>query len=270
MNVLPFPVSNYLIPSAGGTSCVELSGVFSATPFTQDWRQYSIDNAPFTPQGVFIDNTQGTGDLVIIINPIGYQIKCPAGVSAQAQFPAPMAQSCSITGLGQAGLYFVNFPVLPNAGLIDIGNQVGVSIDAIKAGLSVPVLVPTNSSGNPYQIQKTVLIPTLETGTITTATSATVTPPANSNLRKLNLDLTENASIASAGIVTITATLNGVVVAKKGVYLPATAGGNIGITDIFQCDFSDIAFNTGASGTFVVTLSTALATGQLDFNAYFA
>ena len=129
---------NYLVPSSGQTHGVTFSGVFSATPLQVDWRQFAIDNYPFSPQGVFIDNTEGTGPITINFQPLNYNVICPTGVAGQFQFPAVDQQTSSITGLGQCTIVFVDFPVLPNSGLINIGNPVIAN-------------VPVNVSGAPYQ-----------------------------------------------------------------------------------------------------------------------
>lgn len=271
MNSNTFSTTNYMVPSSGSSHCVQISGVFSAVPFFQDWRQFQIDNFPFQPQGAFIDNTQGTEPLKITIGPIGYTVTCPAGVISQVQFPAPNGQTCNITGAGQASIYFVDFPVLPNSGLVDVGNTVNVNLLSSQSGFNLPVLVPLNSPGGiPYQVNQIPQTPTYIRGTITSATSLTIAAPALQNLRKLRIDLTENATLAAAGITTLTASLNGVVIATKGIYLPANVNGNIGITDVFKCDFDTIAFNSGASGSLVVSLSTALASGQVNVGAYFS
>lgn len=263
--------TNYLIPAAGSTHYVNYSGVFSATPVTIDWRNYQINNFPFQPQGVFVDNTQGTGELVINIQPIGYNVIIPAGTSAQAQFPAPNGQTMSITGNGQATVIFVDFPVLPNAGQVNIGNTVNVDITGIAAGVTIPVAPTINAQGLPYQVVQTPSAGNYGHGSISGAgTSASFTPgTANLNLRKLALSITGNASLAAAGIVTLSVTVNGVAVFSEGIYLPAAAGTNAGEAYTRNLDFDGIAL-PAAAGNITVTLSSALATGQLDFNSYFA
>lgn len=110
------PTTNYLVPSSGGTHCVPVSAVFNSSPAVLDWRQFSESSFPFMPQGVFIDNTQNANPLTITILPINWSIVCPAGVQLMTPFPAPVAQTASISssgGGGQATCMFVDFPVLP-------------------------------------------------------------------------------------------------------------------------------------------------------------
>lgn len=104
---------NYLVPASGTTSGFDVSQVFSATPVNIDWRTIGLDGKPFVPSGVFIDNTLGTGAIRIVINENGFVVQCPAGAAIQTQYPAPLGQSVSITGLGQATVVFVDFPVIP-------------------------------------------------------------------------------------------------------------------------------------------------------------
>lgn len=111
-----FPTINYMIPAIGTPRGYVQSGVLSATPVTIDFRNVSggdIDGQPFRPSGVMIDNSQGTGPLTIVINQIAFQIICPAGAALNLPYPAPVDQTVSITGLGQATVVFMDTPVQP-------------------------------------------------------------------------------------------------------------------------------------------------------------
>lgn len=156
MNVIQTNTTNYLVPSSGNTHGVNFNGVFTATPYAIDWRQFSVDNFPFSPQGVFIDNSQGTGTLTINFQPLNFNVVCPAGIVGQFQFPAADQQTCSITGTGQAAVTFVDFPVLPNSGITQIGNTVNVNVTgpnplpvSLPNGLQGPTL--TNASSAAYE-----------------------------------------------------------------------------------------------------------------------
>lgn len=110
-------VTNYLIPPVGGPRGYVQSGTLSATPVFLDFRETSggvIDGQPFRPNGAFIDNTLGTGDLVLTLNEINFRIVCLAGASLNAQFPAPINCTFNLTGLGTATVVFVDFPVFPD------------------------------------------------------------------------------------------------------------------------------------------------------------
>lgn len=269
--------TNYLIPSSGGTQAVPVIGVFSAQPEVIDWKSYSNDvDGPFSPQGVYIDNSQGAGTLTVNIYNGGnasalgtpfWTVTCVAGARTTENFPAPTGQVVSITGDGQASVIFVNYPVLPEANSVTVqGGSVGISGQPILTNPSV------NASGAPYQVQE---IPVTSTAvfnnTITGAalSSGNIAPgAANQYLRKLCLRLTGNVSLAAAGLNVITATLNGIQIWKGSVYIPAAAA-NVAEYWKDELDFTsdDIGLNFGA-GDLVVTVGTALATGTLEINAY--
>lgn len=270
MNTGTYNVTNYLVPSAGQTHAVPFSGVFSATPYTIDWRNFQIDNFPFQPQGAFVDNSQGTGALIINIQPLNYNVEVPAGIVAQVQFPAPKGQVMTVTGNGQASVVFVDFPVLPSSGLTQVANTVNVQIVGSNNGVVIPVSIPVDAQGLPYQVQNTPMPALAYSASISgSATSATITPIANTNLRKLKIALSDNATLATAGNDLLTVTLNGVAIFSEHVYIPQTPNTGIGGYDM-KLSFNDFTFSAGESGTLVVTLATALATGYLDINAYFA
>lgn len=134
---------NYIVPAAGTTRGYAIEETFVADVVkTVDFRNAGLDGQPFRPSGVYVDNTQGTADLRVVINEIGYSIVVKAGVFSAVQYPAPMQQSANITGEGRAVLVFVDFPVIPftsaNAalGAIPDGADValGATTDLAKSG----------------------------------------------------------------------------------------------------------------------------------------
>jgi hypothetical protein len=146
---------------------------------------------------------------------------------------------------------------------------VEAALQSVAPGLVVPVSLPTTVNGLPYVTQ---ILPNPATAKYLTITgagvTATVNPPANTNLRKLVLSVTDQATLATAGDDLVTVALNGVTVFKANLYIPAVAVAGLG-AQVLAMDFNDVAFNTGAAGAFTVTIGTALATGTLDINAYF-
>jgi hypothetical protein len=266
---------NYLIPSSGRTSAVPVSGVFSGQPYQIDWREFANTDFPFQPQGVFIDNSAGTGALTVQIyasglnGPVFWQVVCPAGAFKSANFPAPNGQQVAITGDGQATVVFVDFPVLPDAGAVTVDNT--VSVDVVSPN-PLPTLPAVNNGGAPYQVQE---IPATASAVFNNAITGSATSSgniapgaANQYLRKLLLRFTGNVSLAAAGLNVITATLNGVQIWKGSVYIPAAAP-NVAEWWTEEIDF--MQGGTGlnfANGYLVVTVGTALATGALEINAY--
>lgn len=269
--------SNYLIPSSGGTQAVPVIGIFSANPEVIDWRQYANDiDGPFSPQGVYIDNTQGAGPLTVNIYSGGnasalgtpfWTVTCVAGARTTENFPAPQGQLVSVTGNGQATVIFVNYPVLPEANSVTIqGGSVGISGQPIATAPAV------NATGVPYQVQEIPVTGSSQFNNAITGavlTSGNIAPgAANQYLRKLTLRLTGNVSLAVAGLEVITATLNGAQIWKGSVYIPAAAT-NLSEYWREELDFTSagIGLNYGA-GDLVVTVGTALATGALEINSY--
>lgn len=270
-----FRTSNYMVPSNGQTHAVGYQGTFSATPLLVDWRQFAIDNELFQPQGVYIDNTAGTVDLVITILPINFKVTCPAGLTLEASFPAPNGQTCTITGdpANSASVIFVDYPVLPSGNNTSILNTVNVNLASVSAGVRVPTDGYPLAAGNtlPYRTQE--YVPTTEVGHIQitgAATSGSYQPvTAQQNLRKVILTLSGNATLAAAGAVTVTLTLNGATIFTATMYVGATVPANSPSFEEFtNMDFSMIGL-PAAAGNLTATLSTALATGSLDINAYF-
>lgn len=269
--------TNYLIPSSGGTQAVPVIGIFSAQPEVIDWRQYANDiDGPFSPQGVYIDNTAGTGTLTVNVYAGGnasalgtpfWTVTCVAGARTTENFPAPEGQIVSITGNGQATVIFVNYPVLPEANSVTVqGGTVGIS------GQPIATTPAVNAAGAPYQVQEIPVTSAVQfNNAITggTTSSGNIAPgAANQYLRKLTLRLTGNVSLAAAGLNAITATLNGTQIWKGSVYIPAAAP-NVAEYWREELDFTSgsIGLNYGAGGL-VVTVGTALATGSLEINAY--
>lgn len=269
-----FKTTNYMVPSNGQTHAVTVQGQFSAVPYLIDWRQYAIDNEKFQPQGVFIDNTQGTVPLVIVILPINYTVTCPAGLTLQAQFPAPNGQTCTVTGdpNNTATVIFVDFPVLPSSNQATITNTPNVNISGVSAGVRMPTDGNPLAAGNtlPYRTQE--YVPAGEFKTVTFVAgdlTHTVTPTtANQNLRKVYLTFTSNTSAAAAINLGITLALNGVTIGSRHLFLPAAAGTTLASPVIFEWDFDMLGLNAGAGGL-VITLNTATQSGTIDVEAYF-
>lgn len=266
-----FSTTNYMVPSNGQTHCVVYNGTASAVPTLIDWRQFALDAQPFQPQGVFIDNSRGTVPLVLVVQPINFTITVAAGTTSQTQFPAPAGQTMTVTGDpgNTVSMYFVDFPVLPSGMSAQITNVPTVIVSGTVETDTTPM-----ASGNslPYRTQEFTPAADYKSGSITgAATTLILTPTAASeNLRKLTVSLTGNVSLAAAGVLTVTVTLNGAQVFKKGVYLPVAAP--VAPTpefSIINLDFPNVSL-LAAAGTLVITLSAALATGQADVNAYFA
>lgn len=266
--------TNYLVPAGGTTHAIQFTGNFSSLPYFIDWRQFKVDQFPFQPQGVFIDNTAGTTPLVITIQPLGWRVVCPAGQQLEAQFPAPNGQTATITGdpANVATVCFVDFPVLPSAAT----TQVTGTVSTLITGIGTTVMNANDNpmaAGNtlPYRTQEFVPLAEPHAGSIApAATTYTLTPTtAQQNLRRLRIYLTGDAAMAAAGENTITVTLNGVTIFSRKFYLSnaAPAAPTPGIT-LAEID-ADTYGLPAAAGNLVVTLATTLSVGQVDIESYF-
>lgn len=104
------------------------------------------------------------------------------------------------------------------------------------------------------------------------ATSATITFPTYANLYRIKLNISGNATLATAGPVTITVTFAGNTIFSDTIYVPAAALGVANLWDEnldFNSTIPALATATGGTaGELIVTLSGALATGTLSVNAY--
>jgi len=108
---------NYMIPAVGTPrGYVYNATLVAGTPATIDFRGITgggIDGQPFRPSGVYIDNTQGTAVLKVVINEISYAINCPIGETLNLPYPAPIDMTATITGQGVVTIVFVDTPVMP-------------------------------------------------------------------------------------------------------------------------------------------------------------
>ena len=288
-----YPTTNYLVPITGTTHTVRSSFQATGTPTLIDWNTFSVNYFSFMPQGVYVDNLNGASVLTITVLPIGFTFAVGAGFAQWVQFPAPQDSQISITGNGNVNLFWVDFPIFTTLPFSSSGTGGSVvvtntplpvseaTLDGVVAaaptatGLTVQdrylqPLIAAAPTATGLTVVTRVAPMTALSGTISGAgVSVTLTPPANTNLRKLVVSLSENATLVTAGIDTVSATLNAVACYSEGVYLPATAVTSPGVAFTRTLDFDSIAPNAGAAGTLVVAISTALATGQVNVNAYF-
>lgn len=106
-------VTNFLVPATGSTNAYQIRETFTGVPKFIEFNSIELDGQAFRPSGVIADNTQGDGDLVILINEISYRIIVPAGQTLQMPYPAPLNHTVNISGDGDATVLFVDYPVIP-------------------------------------------------------------------------------------------------------------------------------------------------------------
>lgn len=74
------------------------------------WRDWSLANFSYYPTGVYIDNSAGTAECTITVNPPGFVMKVAAGTSQFRHFPASIKdQSFTISGNGNVALFWVDY-----------------------------------------------------------------------------------------------------------------------------------------------------------------
>lgn len=324
-----FALKNLQAPSDGKTHAIKWVTSVSATSVPSEFDFSNIGQnfeSGFTPQAVYIDATQATGQVTLYETRTGFKIQVPVGdvgIFFALAVDYPVYQL-----LGNAGdvvtVIFLDFPAFPQGAaqqnLETVPGSVTVSNTPLPVSVPNPLpiqdntLAPTITSGspaasgvstvstlwtsgaavapaNPLPVADTTLAglvsslapaasgltiiarpapATLVSGSATASGSTAIgTPPANSNLRKLLLSVTENATQATAGEDVLTIALNGVTVFEEPVYIPATALSSNGQLYQRDIDFSNLAFNAGAAGTLTATLGTALTAGSVNINAYF-
>lgn len=276
---------NYLVPASGTTHAVFQQCDFAVAGIaTEDWQAFSTNHFQFRPQGVFIDNTQGTATATFSIQGVPFNAYMPAGYAGWVSFPSVANLVTEISGTGTVNLTYVDFPVINSTPVDSSGNPPSsnvtvqnpptspVNTQAIIGGSPIASNnpVPVTVENATLDVAVTPSIATLVAGTVTAAGSTTVgTPPANSRLRKLILGLTANATLAAAGNDVLTMQLNGVTIFTEAFTLGTTANAVNGMAYKRDIVFDMIAFSAGASGTLTATLGTALATGEFYVNAYF-
>ncbi len=129
MNLNANGTYNYLVPVDGTTHCVTASGPVTGTPATIDWGAFALSNFKFYPQGAFVDNSTGTGPLVIAIPQIAYQTIVPAGALQAITFPSPARAVMQVSGANSnAVINFVDFPVIPTPPYTPTGIPAGSSV----------------------------------------------------------------------------------------------------------------------------------------------
>ena len=159
-----------------------------------------------------------------------------------------------------------NFAIIP--AVTAYNGQIGLGVAPVGAKVASIAAIETNTATwivGQVNTQGTYQQATIAAG----ATAATLTPPANNALEGWAVSITSNATLAVAGTDTITVALNGVTLYQTSVYIPATALSTAGQMYSHKQKYNSFVVpKVGASGTFTVTLGTALATGTVNVNEY--
>lgn len=269
MTMQQFTANNYLVPASGRVHGTKYTNDFGSVTSEDviNWGTYKINNFPFIPQGAFINNTEGTADLTIIIEEIDYKILVPAGIAKQAQFPAIEKSTFTISGQGKVSIFFVDFPVLPDSGLVNIGNQVSVNLAGFSFSGSLPVLPAVNNQGIPYQTTRVRPSGEFHQSTITgSATSATITPSASFYLQRLKIYIPDDVTVSTSGEIIFDIKVGSATIETVGVYITTNISGR----DPHFLDLDLRGIKIGNAGDSIkVTISGAINAGTIFINSQF-
>ena len=130
------------------------------------------------------------------------------------------------------------------------------------------LVIMSDKTGTPAGGASSQVYP-MHATTSTATLTGTLTPPVTGlRLRKLVLSVSENVTLAAAGVVQISVSLNGTQIFSEGFFAPASPSVNAGMAHHRDIPFDNVDLEAG-SGSLTWTLSTAFTAGQLDINAYF-
>lgn len=213
-------VTNYLVPGTGSPNAYLINQAFSATPYGVDFSQIGLNGLPFRPSGVFIDNSQGAGDLIVLIPEMSFAITCKAGQALMMPYPAPQNHTASITGNGSATVIFVDFPLIPYSSAEAGGGGGAVTI---ADGADVALGTTTDAAGAASVVGQLKQISTNTTpGAAKTFTAAITTVSAAGNVAAGAV----SAAFLNSGAAAVTVA-GGSLPAGQIVNFEAPAGGTL-------------------------------------------
>lgn len=272
MTIAKISVSNFMIPSAGG-SMMPWGVVATSTPSILNFGSLSLaQQTGFTPQAVKIDNSAGTVEAILTIKNTGEIVRAGAGMIETHQFGAVSNPVVSLTGAGSVTCYFMDYPALPDNGaqFVLAGQPIGVTV----TGQPISVLGSAQASGNvSYETDNVPRALSASAGSLAgsstnTTTSFTVSVAAGVNIRKILLGLTEDAIQATAGDLAVSVALGSTVIYNGFVYVPAAALVSSGRLWQRDVDFGDCGIPTGSNTSLTIATAAALLGGTIDCNVY--
>lgn len=103
--------------------------VLSDSPFYVDFRTLTgsdLDGTPFKPYGMYIDNTQGNANLIILFQETQFRVVCKKGEVLHTSYPAADYAIAAITGDGPASIIFVDYSVEPYSSNLTGGSAMAI------------------------------------------------------------------------------------------------------------------------------------------------
>ena len=241
------------------------------TPQSFDLRPLQYLNRIKEVQGIFVDNSAGTspcsisaGGAAPLIVPGGYQGMLPLYLSDNAVL--------LISGAGLVNFVLTNFSVpaavwIANGASADvIGGLLQVQDAAIEALIANGALNVSNVGYGTADALVHKRFGSPFAGSLTAAaTAAIITGAPSVFLTNIDVTLSPDATLASAGILTITGALaiSAVNVFVRKIWVPATAADGNPTT---ICHIDNLNIVGALSGdNFDLTLSVALLTGSVEY-----
>ena len=246
-----------------------------AETFTLDFSSYINSGVIDGIQGLYIDNSANANKLTISVPDTSQNISFPANAqgyvpiicSTFAKFSVSSANSGTtiILPYNFAGPAFI-FPA--NALAFDAnGNLLVSDPDISAASLGNAIAVGEYAFGNNDALLQRHLGTEMYYASIAPgATTATIIPAPGSGayyLKSLLVRMSENATLATAGEITLTISEGSTTLLVLHPYIPAAAVGGIGLADLLKLESLDYVAHNAATAL-TITLSTALATGTID------
>ncbi len=263
-------VQNFLVPAIGNVEINKTSIDLTVDGLVVDFASDNLSGSEFVAQACYISNT-GSETVTIYSLMLGMNVAAvPAGGVNAFNFPALSRDKFLVTGLGQVDIVWMNAPALPSASLMAsiMSGQVS-SLITNTPSTPVPVNLVSNSMYSlPRDVVETSGPQIIAAGGTTLSYSVVTTN--NPALRKIILSGYGGMTLAVAGSEILSLASSGF---QAGAVFHAY---NFDLTTVasssnnfnFVLDFEN-PIPVGTGGNISLSLNTALAAGNISFNAFF-
>ena len=270
---------NYLVPADGTTHEVSFSGILvSGQDYDIDWHSFIQNNFPFRPQGAKIQNPSSAP--VVLANPsTGETSTCPPESSRWVSFTSTAHMKQTLSGAGNVTVIFVDYPVIETAPVSSDGTPIAPSLgDTVTITGSLPAGENTIGAvgivGALPAGSNTIGNVGIAPGALTSYSASTSasgittlwTPTAGQSLRQAVITLSNGATLAAAGELTMTLKQGSNTIAEMAAYLATTPGV---VSQNYTFDFGNNGFLSASGNPVTLELSSALATSAIYVNGYY-
>lgn len=266
VNTNPVQVGNIRVPREGPRTINQILDFTTNSTIELDGTQLNASNKMSVVQGVYLDNSGSTSPLIVNNLTSGQTITCPP--NSQGFFPlfAPMPFSIQFIGFGVKKAVLYNVPIVPHVW------GVGGNPSFNGAGyqyVSEPYLDAT-LQGDVIRTKLVTEFVDCSAINVTTATTSQLTilsASPNWFLKGISIQLSANAAIAAAGLVTWSIR-NGTTVLFTGtVWVPAAGATPAIVTPDFTVWENQNLDLKGGTSTLNFIAGTALTAGAWRINA---